>query len=68
MYNMLTGCDPFNSYNDSDYRDNIKFKEINFNYIQNERLRELNKKLLNRFLARIRKASFWIWTTPYGVE
>ena len=52
MYNMLTGCDPFNSDNDSNYRDNIKFKEINFNYIQNERLRELNKKLLNRFLAK----------------
>ena len=52
MYNMLTGCDPFNSDNDSNYRDNIKFKEINFNYIQNESLRELNKKLLNRFLAK----------------
>ena len=52
MYNMLTGCDPFNSDNDSDYRDNIRFKEINFNYIKNEKLRELNKKLLNRFMAK----------------
>ena len=52
MYNMLTGCDPFISDNDSDYRDNIKFKEINFNYIKNEQLRDLNKKLLNRFMAK----------------
>ena len=28
MYNMLTGADPFNSDNDSDYKDNIKFKDI----------------------------------------
>ena len=52
MYNMLTGADPFTSSNDSDYRDNIKFKEINFNYIKNESLRELNKKLLNRFMTK----------------
>ena len=52
MYNMLTGADPFISSNDSDFRDNIKFKEINFNYIKNESLRELNKKLLNRFMSK----------------
>ena len=52
MYNMLTGADPFSSSNDLEYRDNIKFKEINFNYIKNEDLRELNKKLLNRFMAK----------------
>ena len=52
MYNMLTGVDPFLSDNDSQYRDNIRFKEIKFEYIKNERLRELNKKLLNRFMAK----------------
>ena len=52
MYNMLTGCEPFTSDNDSDYRDNIRFQEINFNIIKNEKLRELNKKLLNRYMAK----------------
>ena len=49
MYNMLTGVDPFNAEDDMEYKDNIKFKEIKFNYIKNEKLRELNKKLLNRY-------------------
>ena len=49
MYNMLTGIDPFNAEDDMEYKDNIKFKEIKFNYIKNEKLRELNKKLLNRY-------------------
>ena len=52
MYNMLTGADPFSSDNDSDYRDNIKFKDIKFDYIKNEKLRNLNKKLLNRYIAK----------------
>ena len=54
MFNMLTGADPFFSTNDneSNYRDNIKFKEIKFEYIKNERLRELNRKLLNRYLVK----------------
>ena len=50
MYNMLTGADPFSAEDDFDYKDNIKFKEINFNYIKDEQLRELNKKLLNRYV------------------
>ena len=50
MYNILTGADPFSSDNDSDYKDNIRFKEIKFEYIKNEKLRNLNKKLLNRFI------------------
>ena len=50
MYNMLTGADPFSSDNDSDYKDNIRFKENKFEYIKNEKLRNLNKKLLNRFI------------------
>ena len=28
MFNLLTGCDPFMNQNNSDYRDNILFKEI----------------------------------------
>ena len=48
MFNMLTGCDPFSSNNDSQYEENIKFKKIKFEYIKNKSLRELNKKLLNR--------------------
>ena len=51
MYNMLTGVDPFSAKDDFDYKDNIKFKEINFNYIKDEQLRELNKKLLNRYVT-----------------
>ena len=52
MYNMLTGCDPFSSENDSDYRGKILYKEINFDIIKNEQLRNLNKKLLERFVAK----------------
>ena len=52
MFNLLTGCDPFMNQNNSDYRDNILFKEINFNLIKNEKLRELNKKLLNRYVVK----------------
>ena len=50
MFNLLTGADPFSSDNDLEYRDNIKYKQIKFEYIKNEKLRELNKKLLNRFV------------------
>ena len=52
MFNLLTGTDPFASDNDSDYKDNIKFKNIKFDFIKNNSLRELNKKLLNRFIDR----------------
>ena len=52
MFNMLTGCDPFKGENDSNYRENILYKEINFNLIKNERLRDLNKKLLERYVAK----------------
>ena len=52
MYNMLTGCDPFKGESDSNYREKILYKEINFNLIKNERLRDLNKKLLERYVAK----------------
>ena len=48
MYNMLTGCNPFNLNSDSDYRNEIINTNIDFNIIKNERLRELNKKLLEK--------------------
>jgi serine/threonine protein kinase len=48
MFNMLTGCEPFCSGSDSDFKDDLLNKEINFNKIKNERLRELNRKLLVR--------------------
>ena len=52
MFNMLTGCDPLNNESDSDYRDNILYKEINFNLIKNEKLRILNRKLLERYVSK----------------
>ena len=52
MFNMLTGCDPFSGENDSDFKDNILYKEINFDIIKNEQLRNLNKKLLERYVAK----------------
>ena len=52
MFNLLTKTDPFYSDSDSEYRDNIKFKNINFDLIENKELRELNKKLLNRFVEK----------------
>jgi serine/threonine protein kinase len=48
MYNMLTGCYPINYNSDSDYNSEILNTNINFNMIKNERLRELNKKLLEK--------------------
>ena len=52
MFNMLTGCDPFRGESDSNYKDNIRYKKINFDLIKNERLRALNKKLLERYVAK----------------
>ena len=48
MYNLLTGADPFSTDNNSDYKDNIRFKDIKFEYIKDENLRNLIKKLLER--------------------
>lgn len=51
MYTLLTGKDLFLGENESEIQDNIKYSEINFDIIKDEELRELNKKLLNRFVA-----------------
>ena len=48
MYCMLTGQDPFSGDDYSDHKESIRFKKVNFDVIKNEKLRELNKKLLNR--------------------
>ena len=52
MFNMLTGYEPFVGKTPSQLKDNIRFSKINFNLIKNEELRELNKKLLNRFVLK----------------
>ena len=52
MFNMLTGYEPFMGKTPSQLKDNIKFSKVNFNLIQSEELRELDKKLLNRFVQK----------------
>ena len=52
MFNMLTGCDPFGQKSESDLRTKILYNNIDFSTIKNERLRELNKKLLEKFVAK----------------
>ena len=49
MFNMLTGYEPFIGNTPSELKDNIKYCPINFELIKNDDLRELDKKLLNRF-------------------
>ena len=52
MFNMLTGYEPFMGKSPSQLKDNIRFSKINFNLIENNELRELDKKLLNRFVQK----------------
>ena len=52
MFNMLTGFEPFIGNTPSELKDNIKFSPINFELIKNDDLRELDKKLLNRFATK----------------
>ena len=52
MFNMLTGYEPFVGKTPSQLKDNIRFSKINFDLIKNEELRELDKKLLNRFVSK----------------
>ena len=46
MYMMLTGMDRFEE--EVNLEDDIKFKKINFEKIENKKLREINEKLLCR--------------------
>ena len=52
MYNMLTGFEPFRGETPSEIKDSILYSEIKFDIIEDIDLREINKKLLNRFVAK----------------
>ena len=52
MFNMLTGYEPFVGKTPSQLKDNIRFSRIKFELIKNEELRELDKKLLNRYVQK----------------
>ena len=49
MYNMLTGYEPFKGNTPSEIKDSVLFANIKFDKIEDNDLRELNEKLLNRF-------------------
>ena len=52
MFNMLTGFEPFNGRDRDALKDNICYGTIQFNYIQDEELRMLNARLLERIINR----------------
>ena len=52
MYNMLTGFEPFKGESPSEIKDSVLFSKIRFDAIEDVDLREINKKLLNRFVAK----------------
>ena len=52
MYNMLTGYEPFKGNTPSQIKDSVLFATIKFEKIEDNDLRELNEKLLNRFVAK----------------
>ena len=52
MYNMLTGFEPFKGESPSEIKDSVLFSDINFDVIEDVDLREINKQLLNRFVAK----------------
>ena len=52
MYNMLTGFEPFKGETPSEIKDSVLYSEIKFDIIEDVDLREINKKLLNRFVAK----------------
>ena len=52
MFNMLTGYEPFVGKTPSQLKDNIRFSRIKFELIKNEELRDLDKKLLNRYVQK----------------
>ena len=51
MYNMLTGFEPFKGETRSEIKDSVLFGQIHFEVIEDIDLREINKLLLNRFVA-----------------
>jgi serine/threonine protein kinase len=52
MFNMLTGLEPFKGDNTGEIKDSVLFGNVKFNYIEDVELRELDKKLLNRYVAK----------------
>ena len=52
MFNMLTGFEPFKGETPEEIKDSVLFSNINFDFIEDVELRELNKMLLNRFVAK----------------
>ncbi len=52
MYNMLTGFEPFKGNTPSQIKDSILFATIKFEKIEDIDLRELNEKLLCRFVSK----------------
>ena len=52
MYNMLTGFEPFKGNTPSQIKDSVLFATIKFDKIEDNDLRELNQKLLNRFVSK----------------
>jgi serine/threonine protein kinase len=52
MYNMLTGFEPFKGNTPSQIKDSVLFATIRFDKIEDIDLRDLNEKLLNRFVSK----------------
>ena len=48
VFNMLTGFEPFKGRNEVELENEIKCKEIDFEIIENEDMRNLCKKMLIR--------------------
>ena len=52
LYNMLSGYEPFKGESPSEIKDSVLFGDINFDVIEDVELREIDKQLLNRFVAK----------------
>ena len=52
LYNMLSGYEPFKGESPSEIKDSVLFGNINFDVIEDVELREIDKQLLNRFVAK----------------
>ena len=48
FFNMITGCEPFKGESINDLYDEIKFKNIDFDYINDDKLRSLIIKMFER--------------------